>query len=494
MKVFGLDDEKLYRERIESACAKRSLYGPGSQVFSTGKELVGWLSTHGSKDWPDVIFLDVALKSNVSDPYMGDYGGLRVAKAIFELQDKLEKPTRLCALTMLTNYEPSTKDKLEGEFSDIKGRVGVVSKVHQSGFGLSAAIADVVRTVYEAEYRSTLAARHKLLIDNLLDFRPTLDKVREAAYLNDNVMFVGPPGVGKELLAWEYHYHCGRPGPLIAVPLAGLTGEAVNAALLGIAARYPDSTCKVRPGGFERAGKGVLYFSDFDKAAQTPSGQAAVNALLNAQGGPRNEIQRVGGTSEEDVVPVECKVLASVNDPAVFSVAVRRRFDVEIEVPPLAKRRNDALVFLEYFLQDQQNIGRYDPHIDVSRRFEELKPRVLADPLITNITDVQKIAASGLTTHEARMTDDVLAPPQPGPAKSPLPQLSANAPDTFVLTPTNAGTLRHEDYLGHYGLLHKYYWCSVYRLAKGNLAEMARISGRTLNQLKKHTRHWRDCE
>ena len=175
--------------------------------------------------------------------------------------------------------------------------------------------------------------------------RQTIDKV---APTNSRILIVGPSGAGKELTARTIHALSGRSeGPFVVINAAAMMPERMEEELFGVEASNGSHGRKV--GALEEAHGGTLFI---DEIAEMP--RETQNKILRVL--VDQTFQRVGGSAR---VNVDVRIVSSTGRNLEADVTAGRfREDlyhrlsvVPIRVPPLAERREDVPVLVEYFIE-----------------------------------------------------------------------------------------------------------------------------------------------
>lgn len=181
-------------------------------------------------------------------------------------------------------------------------------------------------------------------------------QIERVAATDFTLLIEGETGSGKELVARQVHDLSVRhQGPFVAVNCAALVESLLEAELFGIEDRIATGV-RARRGKFEAADRGTLFLDEV--AELSPAAQAK---LLRAV--QELAVERVGGQGPR---PVDIRVVVATNKCLRGLVGAGRfRADlyyrlagVELEVPPLRRRREDILELAEYFLARHLGLRR----------------------------------------------------------------------------------------------------------------------------------------
>jgi DNA-binding NtrC family response regulator len=181
-------------------------------------------------------------------------------------------------------------------------------------------------------FRQQTALRYRT--ERVVGATPAMRRARAqaevAAATRANVLLTGPPGSGRRHLAEVIHYSgpAGSCGALVPLECGLLDVEAIQATLRGLAAGP--------------AGGGTLVLCDADQLSA--ESQAALASMMPPANGP----WRVMSTAAAPLVDLSPRGLFREDLAATLST-------ISIELPPLAKRRDD-LPLLAQALLEEQNI------------------------------------------------------------------------------------------------------------------------------------------
>lgn len=178
-----------------------------------------------------------------------------------------------------------------------------------------------------------------------LQLLETLDRV---APIDAEVLIAGPTGVGKELYASYIHQHSLRAkAPCVPVNCAALPPELIENELFGHVAGAFTGARPSTAGLVAEAEGGTLFLDEIDSL---PVGcQAKLLRFLNEK-----EYRRLGQTK---LLRANVRIIAATNADLVAAVQAKafrqdlffRLRVVPIEVPALARRREDIPLLLDEF-------------------------------------------------------------------------------------------------------------------------------------------------
>jgi DNA-binding NtrC family response regulator len=181
------------------------------------------------------------------------------------------------------------------------------------------------------------------------------------------VLVTGPNGAGKEILAEIIQANsAARNGPFVRVNTGALPADLLESELFGAEAGAYTGAGKSRAGRFEAADGGTLFL---DEIGNLPlPGQAKLLRVLQT-----GEFERLGSSQTRKV---NVRIVSATNAPLVEAIRQGRfREDlyyrlnvIELQVPPLADRRDDILPLARHFLESgfellpdaQRVLVRYD--------------------------------------------------------------------------------------------------------------------------------------
>ncbi len=178
-----------------------------------------------------------------------------------------------------------------------------------------------------------------------------LETVSQVAPSEATVLITGESGTGKELIAGAIHYNSPRrKGPFVKINCAAISENLLESEMFGHEKGAFTGADRRKEGRFVQADKGSLFL---DEVSEMPLGMQ-VKLLRVLQ---ERELNRVGG---EAVISVDVRVIAATNRELEKVVAAGdfrqdlyyRLNVVELEVPPLSRRREDIPLLAQAFLEN----------------------------------------------------------------------------------------------------------------------------------------------
>jgi transcriptional regulator of acetoin/glycerol metabolism len=226
--------------------------------------------------------------------------------------------------------------------------------------------AKVIFRAAEVESKSN-AARYNFpsILGKSEIFLKSIDMAKRAALNDAKVLIQGESGTGKELVAQAIHLASKRTsGPFIAINCGALPKELVGSELFGYAdGAFTGANKGGNPGKFELAKGGTIFF---DEIGEMPLDQQ-VNLLRVLQ---EKEVVRIGGRK---TIPIDVRIIAASNKHLAEEVKkgnfredlFYRLNVINIDLPPLRKRREDISLLVHNFLdKTRKELGRMGLRID----------------------------------------------------------------------------------------------------------------------------------
>jgi len=174
--------------------------------------------------------------------------------------------------------------------------------------------------------------------------------IEQVADTNATVLIRGESGTGKEVVARMIHRESlRRDKPFVKVNCAAIPHELLESELFGYEPGAFTGANKQKLGKFDQANYGTLFLDEISE--MHPALQAKLLHVLQD-----GQFSRLGGKRD---IAVDVRVLAATNkflEQAVAQGAFRedlfyRLNVVTVHIPPLRERREEILLFLDFFLR-----------------------------------------------------------------------------------------------------------------------------------------------
>jgi len=181
-----------------------------------------------------------------------------------------------------------------------------------------------------------------------------LQTINKVASTDANVLILGENGTGKELIAREIHKKSKRSSEVfVSVDMGALTETLFESEIFGhVKGAFTDAK-EDKAGRFETASGGTLFL---DEIGNIPlSLQSKLLSVLQ-----NRQITRLGSNK---VIPIDIRLISATNKP-VYNMVEENLFredllyrinTIQIEVPPLRKRKNDIPGFVDFFMKQYSN-------------------------------------------------------------------------------------------------------------------------------------------
>ncbi len=189
------------------------------------------------------------------------------------------------------------------------------------------------------------------------------------------IMITGETGTGKEILAEEIHRHSPRHDkPFIVIDCAAMARDLIESELFGHVKGAFTGANADREGAFENADGGTVFLDEIGDLS--PELQPKLLRVLE-----KREIRRVGCNKIRKInVRIICatnRMLATeVNEGRFREDLYYRLSVVQMELPPLRRRREDIPLLIRRFLTDLHgpdaiaSLGEFDRTMEVLKRHE----------------------------------------------------------------------------------------------------------------------------
>lgn len=191
------------------------------------------------------------------------------------------------------------------------------------------------------------------------------------ALTDANVLIVGETGSGKEMFAQSIHNSSTRrKGTFVAVNCAALPENLLESELFGyVEGAFTGASRKGKAGLFEAAHGGTIFLDEISEMYYPSQGR-----LLRVL--QEKYIVRLGS---HKIIPVDVRVIAATNQNLQELVRQNKfredlyyRLNVlNLTVPPLRERSEDAIILLDYFLKNAGlNVSLDDDAISFLRDYQ----------------------------------------------------------------------------------------------------------------------------
>lgn len=251
------------------------------------------------------------------------------------------------------------------------------------------------------------AAKRVGLVYESITMQRVVDMALQVAKSDVPVLITGPNGSGKEKIAELIQAHSPLyQAPFITVNAGALPHDLIEAELFGAEAGAYTGANKARIGRFEAANNGTLFL---DEIGNLPlSGQMKLLRVLQT-----GEFERLGSVKTQKT---RVRVISATNADLIDDIAQGRfREDlyyrlnvIEIRVPPLSERGEDALALVKHFLPrrelslkaqktliEYQWPGNVRELENACKRVAILKPQGVLDAEDFGISGSAQISSSG---------------------------------------------------------------------------------------------------
>jgi DNA-binding NtrC family response regulator len=216
----------------------------------------------------------------------------------------------------------------------------------------AALTAERERLVRVDRSHAELAARFDLrgIVYRSAAMHAVVQMATQVARADVPVLVTGPNGAGKEILAEIIQANSmSKNGPFVRVNTGALPADLLESELFGAEAGAYTGASKAREGRFETADGGTLFLDEIGNLPLT--GQAKLLRVLQT-----GEFERLGSSQTRKV---NVRIVSATNTSLGEAIRQGRfREDlyyrlnvIELQVPPLADRRDDILPLARHFLE-----------------------------------------------------------------------------------------------------------------------------------------------
>ncbi|MCB4203868.1 sigma-54 dependent transcriptional regulator [Deferribacterales bacterium Es71-Z0220] len=287
---------------------------------------------------------DMAMKKTydliISDIRMPKVDGLKM----YEMLKSAGIHTPICFITAYGTVDNAIKALKEGAFDFIikPFPLNVIEEMISRVFEIQ----EVKHSKKEGEVNLIFKSKFMEEVFNIAkDIAPT-----EAT-----VLITGESGTGKEVVAKFIHENSKRKGQFIAINCAAIPESLIESELFGYEKGAFTGAINKKPGKFELADGGTLLL---DEIGEVPLNlQAKLLRVLQEK-----EIERLGSTTKQKI---NVRIIATTNrnlkdevEKGNFREDLYYRLNViNIELPPLRKRKEDIMAMTSFFIKKYSEIN-----------------------------------------------------------------------------------------------------------------------------------------
>jgi len=181
-------------------------------------------------------------------------------------------------------------------------------------------------------------------------FKVILEQIHLVAPTNFSVIIYGESGSGKESVASEIHNQSSRANkPFVAIDCGSLSKELASSELFGHEKGSFTSAISQKIGSFELANGGTVFLDEIGNLSY----EIQIALLRVVQ---ERKMRRVGGVKDIDL---DVRIIVASNErlnesakKGKFREDLYHRFnEFSIEVPALRDRKDDIMMFANFFLE-----------------------------------------------------------------------------------------------------------------------------------------------
>ena len=187
-----------------------------------------------------------------------------------------------------------------------------------------------------------------------------------------SIMITGETGTGKEVVAEEIHRHSPRASkPFVVIDCAALAKDLIESELFGHVKGAFTGAASDRPGAFEYANGGTVFLDEIGDLA--PELQPKLLRVLE-----KHEIRRVGTNAVQKIdVRIICatnrRMDLEVNEGRFREDLFYRLCVVNLELPPLRRRKEDIPLLARKFVSDLHGSDALDEIVDFDAAMDVLR-------------------------------------------------------------------------------------------------------------------------
>lgn len=195
-----------------------------------------------------------------------------------------------------------------------------------------------------------LIVKEEYIFGNSPVFNEILQQIKRVAPTNFSVIVYGESGSGKEVIAQTIHQNSKRADkPFVAIDCGALSKELAGSELFGHEKGSFTGALNQKMGSFELADGGTIFLDEIGNLSY----DIQVSLLRVVQ---ERKIRRIGGVKD---IEIDVRIVVASNERLMesakkgkFREDLYHRFnEFSIDVPPLRRRKEDLLLFADFFLK-----------------------------------------------------------------------------------------------------------------------------------------------
>lgn len=255
---------------------------------------------------------------------------------------------------------------------------------------------------YKEEYKKVESNRHSFnaMIGKSKSFMKIKKSAMKFAKTDFPILITGETGTGKEVFAQSIHKNSTRGSkPMVSINCAAIPHELIESELFGYEeGSFTGARKGGKPGKFELADGGTIFL---DEIGDMPYDmQSKLLRVLQ-----ENEVEKIGSTK---TIPIDVRVIAATRQDlqsmvknGTFREDLYYRLNVvNIEMLPLRERKDDIILFANYFL-DKLNC-KYKSLISIS---DEALKCLINYNWPGNIRELENVVKSAFASCEDMIID-----------------------------------------------------------------------------------------
>lgn len=214
-------------------------------------------------------------------------------------------------------------------------------------------IQDSERRIRFSSYKKGLYAKKTFedIIGQTEIMKKLIQKAKDYAQYDSNLLIYGETGTGKEVLAQSIHNHSKwKKGPFVSVNTASIPPNLLESELFGyVEGAFTGARKGGKLGLFELAHGGTIFLDEIGELS--PDIQSRLLRVLQEK-----EIMRIG---DDKIIPVNVRVICATNRDLLamvkegsFRADLYYRINVlGLRIPPLRERVEDIPLLFNYYVQ-----------------------------------------------------------------------------------------------------------------------------------------------